>query len=153
MSKRERIYLKVGKGILEPADPSQASVLRARKYKLGDILLAELTKPRNPKLNRLIHQIGKLVIENVESFAGLDAHSAIKRLQIEGRIACDEIGIMIEGFGVVIQLIPRSISFQNMDESEFRETAKGICRTISSRYWKDVTPESIEEMAELMVNE
>ena len=153
MSKRERIYLRVIKGALVPADPCQASKLRERGYHLDDLIAADLTKPRNPKFNRLVHQLGQLVVQNIDAFSGLDAHKAIKRLQIEGRIACDEIGVMVANFGMVIQFIPRSLSFESMDESEYQEAAKGICRTIAERYWKDCSPEEIERMADCMVSE
>lgn len=152
--KRESIYLRVVKGALEPADPYAATKLRERGYKLGDLLAADLKKPRSQKFNRLVHQIGVLVVQNIDAFAGLDAHTAIKRLQIEGKVACDEIGVMIPGYPVlVIQLIPRSLSFESMDEGEYVEAARGICRTIAERYWPSVTPEEIERMAPLMIQE
>ena len=153
MSKRERIYLRVAKGSLVPADPYAASKLRERGYHVGDLLAAELVKPRNPKFNRLVHQMGQLVVANLDAFAGMDAHKAIKRLQIEGKVACDEIGILVSGYGTVIQLIPRSLSFESMDEGEYAEAARGISRTIAARYWPDATPEAIEEMAQCMIQE
>lgn len=153
VSKREKIYLRVDRGALVPADPCAASKLRERGYRIGDLLAAELVKPRNPKFNRLIHQLGQLVVGNIDAFAGLDAHCAIKRLQIEGRVACDEIGVMVANYGMVIQFIPRSLSFESMDEGEFLEAARGICRTIAERYWPTVSPEAIEEMAGCMVGE
>lgn len=153
MSKRERIFLRVSKGSLVPADSYAESQLRARGYHIGDLLAAELKKPRNPKFNRLVHQLGQLVVANIDSFSGIDAHRAIKRLQIEGRVACDEIGVMVANYGMVIQLIPRSLSFESMDEAEYQEAAKGICRTIAERYWPDIEPERIEHMASCMVEE
>ena len=158
MSKRERIYFRVGRtadgaGALLPADPYSASRLRDRGYRVGDLLAAELVKPRNPKFNNLVHRIGQLVVANIEAFSGLDAHRAIKRLQIEGRIACDEIGIHAQGYGMLVQFVPRSLSFESMDEGEYRDAARGICRTIAERYWHDLTPEAVEEMAESMVQE
>jgi len=153
MSKANRIYLRVVKGSLVPADNYAESQLRDRGYKVGDLLAAELKKPRNPKFNRLVHRIGQLVVANIGAFSGLDAHRAIKRLQIEGKVACEEIGIMVANYGMVIQLIPRSLSFDSMDEGEYHEAAKGICRTISERYWPEMEPDQIEQMAELMVGD
>lgn len=120
---------------------------------MGDLLSADLTKPRNPKFNRLVHQLGRLCAVNIEAFAGLDAHRIIKRLQIEGKVACDEIGINVPGYGMVIQFIPRSLSFESMDESEFNAAARGISRTISERYWPSMTEDQILSMAELMIDE
>ena len=151
--KKERIFLRVVKGSLIPADAYAEGQLRAKGYKVGDVVAASITKLRNPKFNRLVHRIGQLVVANVEAFAGMDAHRAIKRLQIEGRIACDEIGIMVHDFGMVIQFIPRSLSFDTMDEAEYHEAARGICRTIAERYWPTLSAEQIEVMAESFVGE
>lgn len=153
MSKRERIYFRVQKGSLVPADSYAASKLRERGYAVNDLLAAELVKPRNPKFNRLVHRIGQLVVANIESFSGLDAHQAIKRLQIEGKIACEEIGISVANYGMVIQLIPRSLSNESMDEGEYHQAARGICRTIAERYWRDLDEDAIAEMAESFVGE
>lgn len=153
MSKRERIYLRVSKGSLVPADPYAATKLRERGYRIGDLLAAELKKPRNPKFNRLVHQLGQLVVANIDEFSGMDAHAAIKRLQIEGKVACDEIGIKVANYEIVIQLIPRSLSFESMDEGEYLEAARGICRTLAERYWPECSPDQIEHMAGCMVNE
>ena len=153
MSKRERIYFRVSKGCLIPADSYAASKLRERGYGMNDLLSAELTKPRNPKFNRLVHRIGQLVVSNIEAFAGLDAHQAIKRLQIEGKVACEEIDVMVANYGMVIQLIPRSLSFESMDEGEYVQAARGICRTIAERYWPSLTEDAIAEMAESFVGE
>ena len=151
--KKERIYLRISKGAIIPADAYAEGQLRAKGYKVGDVVVAHITKLRNPKFNRLVHRIGQLVVANVEAFTGMDAHQAVKRLQIEGRIACDEIGIMVQGFGMVIQFIPRSLSFDTMDEEEFHTAARGICRTIAERYWPTLSAEAIEEMAESFVGE
>ena len=151
--KPEVFPMRVDKGCFVAADTYTAHRLRQRGYHIGDIVFCSFKKPRNPKFNRLAHQIGQLVVANIDGFNGLDAHTAIKRLQMEGRIACDEIGIMIPGYGMVIQIIPRSLSFETQDEGEFHETVRAICRLISERYWKDLTPEKIEEMAEIMVQE
>ena len=153
MSKREKIYFRVDKGMLVPADNYAASKLRERGYRMGDLLSAELTKPRNPKFNRLVHRIGQLVTANIDAFSGLDAHKAIKRLQIEGKVACDEIGISIAGYGMMMQLIPRSLSNESMDEGEYQQAARGICRTIAERYWSDLSEEQVLEMAECFINE
>lgn len=151
--RRERLAFRVAKGCLMPADGYTVGRLRERGYKLGDLLLADLVKPRNPKFNRLVHRLGQLVVANVEAFAGIEPHKAIKRLQIEGKVACDEIGISVPGYGMLVQLIPQSLSFESMDEGEYHAAAKGICRTVAERYWHDCTPEQIEQMAEAMIDE
>ena len=151
--KREPVNLRVIKGGFEPADRYAESQLRNKKLKIGDVVRCDVRKLRNQKFNRLVHRIGQLVAANIEAFSGLDAHTCIKRLQIEGRIACDEIGIMVQGYGMVIQFIPRSMSFESMDEAEYHDCAKRICRLIAERYWPNLEPLQIEEMAGAMVDE
>ena len=151
--KREPVYLRVIHGGLVPADGYAQTQLRNKKFKIGDVVRCDVRKLRNQKFNRLVHRIGQLVAANIEAFSGLDAHTCIKRLQIEGRIACDEIGIMVQGYGMVIQFIPRSMSFESMDEAEYHDCAKRICRLIAERYWPNLEPLQIEEMAGAMVDE
>ena len=85
--------------------------------------------------------------DNIEAFHGMDAHKALKRLQIESGTACDEIGISVPGFGLCVQKIPRSFGFDSMGEDEYREAVKSICRYVSDRYWPSVSPEQVAEMA------
>ena len=151
--KREPVNLRVIKGGFEPADRYAEAQLRNKKFKIGDVVRCDVRKLRNQKFNRLVHRIGRLVAANIEAFSGLDAHTCIKRLQIEGRIACDEIGIMVQGYGMVIQFIPRSMSFDSMDQAEYHDCAKRICRLIAERYWQGLAPDQIAEMAESMVDE
>lgn len=151
--KPEKIYLRVIQGGFQPADKCAASQLRDKKLKVGDIVGVTIKKLRSNGFNRLVHRIGQLCVANIEAFNGLDAHVAIKRLQIEGKIACDEIGVFLPGYGMVIQFIPRSMSYASMDQVEYHDAAKKICRLISERYWPSLSAEQIEQMAEVMVDE
>ena len=149
---KERVYFRVVKGGLQPADNYATSLLQSRKFKVGDIVAAQLVKPRNSKFNRLVHQIGNLVRQNVDGFELMDAHQVIKRLQIEGRIACDEVGIMIDGYGMAVQFIPRSLSFATMGEEEYIEAARAMCVFLARKYWTTCSADQIERMAQAMVD-
>jgi len=177
--KPEKIFFEVIRGGLVPADKYAESQLRDKKFKIGDIVGAVIRKLRNPKFNRLVHKLGLLCAQNIEEFSGMDGHAVIKRLQLEGNICCDEIAIKIHGFefqvwkyvrpvvepilaligfrinddGFMIARIPRSLSFESLDEAEFHDAAKQICRWIADKYWCDLSAEKIEEMAQLMVDE
>jgi hypothetical protein len=159
------LMLRVIKGGFAPANRYTAQVLNDRGYAPGDIVKAVISKINNPKFHRLIHHIGQLCVENIEAFALLDAHKALKRLQVEGNIACDEIGIPVEialcllkesidrGDKLVMMRIPRSLSFDTMDDGERHEMALKFCRWIATNYWPNMTPEQIEEMAESFIQE
>jgi hypothetical protein len=148
--KKERFLLRVVKGGFEPADGFTTKRLKERGYHVGDLLLADLTKARNPGFHRLAHRVGGLCKKNIESFSNLTEHESIKRLQWESGIACDEMSANVPNVGMVPIKIPKSIAFDRMDEGEFQETMKGLCRHICETYWPDLTEEQVQEMAETM---
>ena len=150
-SRRERTLWRVGKGVLQPFDAATTEALRAKGYKVGDVLHADLAKPRSPGFHRLAHQLGGMLAENLDTFDGMPAHAVLKRLQWEGNIGCEEFGAQAPGLGLVMVRIPRSLSFQSMDDGEFREVMTALCRYVSKTYWPTCTPEQVEAMASVWV--
>lgn len=155
--KREKLMFSVHRDasglFLRPADGYSAKRMTERGYAVGDKLLNDLTKPRNPGFWRLAHKMGTMVLKNVEGYEGLDAHEALKRLQIEGNIACDLIPafmVIMEQKILVKQRIPISMSYASMDEGEFRGVMRQFCEFIAREYWPSLTPDTIAEMAEAM---
>lgn len=148
----EKIALRVGKGRLEPADGLAAARLRAKGYHVGDIVFATLTKPRNPGYHRLAHALGQMVADNIDEFAGMDPHAVLKRLQMECGVGCEEIAYKVHGM-TVVQRVPLSLSFESMEEDEFRAVFAGICRHLAATYWPTLTADEIAGMIELMPTE
>lgn len=131
-------------GALVPDHAHDAAMLRERKIRKGELVSIEIYRVRNPKFNRYVHAIGQLCIQHIEQFENYtDAHAVIKRLQIESKTHCDEVAIQ----GGFICYIPRSLSFDNMDESEFNAFVNAICKFICKRYWPEMEPEQVEQMA------
>lgn len=149
-AKQETLW-RVAPGRLEPFDAMTVQQLRENGYRTGDVLAASLKKSRSPEFNGLAHKLGSLLAENIDAFDGMDAHAVLKRLQIEGDIACDHLAIKVQGLGMVEQRIPRSLSYHSMDEGEFRRTVTAFCKYVSRAYWPTCKPEEIERMAELWV--
>lgn len=152
-SKKPKVYLKVIKGGLVPADAYAESQLRAKNYKIGDVIGAELKKLNNPKFNRLLHRIGQLCAANIEAFHGMDAHQVLKRLQWEANIWCEEMGVVVPGVGLAMMRFPLSMSFEEMDDGARHEAARSFCRYISEKYWPDLDEEQIVVMADTWVGE
>ena len=148
--KPEKLPFIIKKGCLEPADGYTVKRLRERGYNIGDTLMAILTKPRNPKFHRLAHQLGTLCVQNIKGFENLSEHNALKRLQWESGAGCDEIGAIIPNVGLTQIRIPKSLSYESMDEGEFKETIVAICRYIADHYWPDMKPDQVERLAEIM---
>ena len=151
MSKsKESFLLAVTKGALVPADNYTAERLRAKGYRMGDVLRATLAKPRNPRFHRLAHAFGKLCAENIERFEGMDAHKVLKTIQYEADIACERMTVKLPGLGMVEVRQTESLSFESMDEGRFREVYAAMCEHVSKTYWPELTPEQVAEMAETM---
>ena len=74
----ERIALRIDKGCLRPADGLSQERLRERGYRVGDVVFAELKKPRNPGFHRLAHALGQMVAENIDDFEGMSSQPSIK---------------------------------------------------------------------------
>lgn len=148
--KPETHMLRVEKGALVPADEFTRRRLREKGYNIGDLLAAKLTKPRNPGFNRLAHKLGVLIAENIDAFRGLGGHEVLKRIQIEANIACDEIPVVIPVMGEIRYRVPGSLSFENMDEGEFKAVIRQMSQYIADTYWPDCTPAQIEDMAQAM---
>lgn len=144
---RQTIMFKVAKGCLQPADSAAAAKLRERRYSVGDILSCELRKPRNPAFNRKAHALATLLIQNTDEFSHYtDEHAVLKRLQLEGDIACDYIAIRTE-MGMLEHRTPQSLSFENMSEEAFGRVYASLCRYIGKRYMDGADEHTIEEMA------
>ena len=150
----ERFALRVtSQGSFIPADTTTRARLRDKGYRVNDLVFAEFKKPRNPRFHRLAHQLGILCTENIDAFEGMDAHKVLKRLQVEANVGCDEMAIIVPGVGKCLHLTPRSLSFESMDESEFKGVIAGFCRHIAKQYWPALTADEIESMAGVMVND
>lgn len=144
--KAERIAMRVQKGGLVPADGLSQARLRARNYHAGDVVFIEVKKPRNPKFHRLVHAFGELVVENIEDFAGYDPHRAIKRLQMESGVGCEEMLYKAAG-QTILQRIPRSLSFESMEQGEFSEMYTALCRHVAEKY-QHIEVEELQLMIE-----
>lgn len=149
---RERIELRIDKGMLIPASERAVSILRERGYRIGDIVLADIRKERNPRFHALAHALGSLCAQNIAAFSGLDAHAVLKRLQLESGIECTEqVAELPDGTQYLVRQ-PKSMAFERMDEAQFGKLVSGLCSWIAARHWPTLTPEQIENMAGAMVD-
>jgi len=148
-----KIMMRVGKGCFVPASKASEDALRALGLKMGADVLVEVSKPRNAQFFRLAHAFGRLLVENLDDFAGMDWHAAIKKVQRDGRIECEISTVELAGNAVAEIITPRSLSFASMGEETFREVYQQMCRFAAANYWQEMTPEKIDEMAGVMTNE
>ncbi|GAB3388230.1 hypothetical protein [Lysobacter fragariae] len=147
---------------LVAAHPIDRRICKERKYRAGDEIRMELKKPRNVKFHRLMHGIGQLLVEHAPGFELLDAHGAIKRVQREAGVCCEEMvvdmgelrfGDMVVPIGERPVKVPESIAFDDMSEERFRELYDGVTKHIVENYWSGMSRDVIEEMALMMQGE
>jgi hypothetical protein len=121
------------------------AALRARGYKAKQLVRASLKRPRNPKFNNLAHAIGTLCVEHCEGFEGMDAHDALKKLQRQSGVCCEEIDIDLGPLGIVRATQAQSISFDSMDEEQFSKLVHGVCDYIRETF-NGVPPGELSEI-------
>lgn len=123
---------------------------REREYKVGDQVRCEIKQARNAKFHRLVHALGRLVSEQIDKFQGLDAHTTIKKLQVDAGVCCTYEAFDIPDLGRVMRLIPESIAFDYMTEERFKELWRGICQHLITTYWPTLDEAKVDEMVNLM---
>lgn len=121
-------------GALVPSHPIDRQLMKERRFHVDREVRAELKQPRNAKFHRLMHAIGNLLVENVEKFAGMSGHDAIKEVQRESGVCCDAMEVPIGNLGVFKVNQARSIAFDEMEEDEFRILFEGVTAYIGEHY-------------------
>lgn len=115
---------------LVPSHPIDRRSLRERKFYVGKVVRADLVEDRNPGFWRKAHVLGGWLADNVEAFAGLGMHDALKRLQ-----ELSGVGVEVESLEVYVEAlrskvtgtrtVAESLNFQDMDEGRFNELWSG----------------------------
>lgn len=168
---RRPIYLVVAKlidpntgemvGALVPAHEVDQRLLRDRKFRVGRQIRGELKQPREEWQHRLIHKIGHLMVDTVEGWEQLDAHDAVKRLQLDANVCCETVEMdatpvitavldaceallgagarkVLAGVLPEIRTIPvkhaESLSFDEMEQARFQELFDGLTEYIGNHY-------------------
>jgi hypothetical protein len=160
------ISLIVQKGALVPATEHDSERLRKQDLRIGQTVFAEIDTERHPKDLKRIHRLGQIVCENIDQFAHLDAHQAIKKLQAESGVGCDFMQVSVTSLRKIVSMkdipvidipddtmvtvtSPKSLSPAKMDGSEFHIVFDGLCRYLALHYWPEISAEDALEMVDL----
>lgn len=131
------------------ATEADSSMLRERGFRLNTRVFAHLTFPRNPRFNRLVHGLGRLLGQNLDRFTGKLSHDVIKGLQIESGVCCNRKEIDLPGVGKLVLTEAESLSYQSMGEDRFKAFWSGVCAYVIEHDWPMLTEERLTEMAEI----
>lgn len=130
------------------ASDADRAMLKERDYKLNAKVRAELSQPRNPRFNNLVHGLGAVLAGNLDRFAGKKAHAAVKALQTEALVYCDVETFDLPGLGQLTRHVPQSLSFDSMSEEVFQDFWRQCCAYLVATDWPTLTEERLTEMAE-----
>lgn len=149
MSTKPKLACKVreygGRRVLWPADHFSTEWIAGQP--LDSLHWVSTHRPRSPQFHRAVHKLCQFLIAHLDSFKGMDAHSALKRLQLESALYCDQTLITIKGFGTAMHLVPQSISFESMDEPEFRAFFNAIADHVAETHWPEFSLNLLEAKA------
>jgi hypothetical protein len=134
---------------LVAATPADSSALNERGFRLNTRVFAFLTLPRNPRFNRLVHGLGKLLGQHLDRFTGKQSHAVIKELQFESGVCCDQTQTDIPGVGQLIHKKPQSLAFHSMGDDQFKAFWQGVCAYVIATDWPTLSEERLTEMAEI----
>lgn len=143
--KKEPVCLRVtAAGTLEPASAYYSAELRARRLRVGDLVHADLTKPRNPKHHRLVFALLQKVLEN------MDGLQTIEQLLTIIKIKLGRVDTLVDASSGKAYYVPQSIAFASMDQTEFSVLWRDLCRLVARDYFPGMDPDQVAELAEMM---
>lgn len=107
---RRPCYIKRTLAGFAPADPGSEEIMK--RHPVGTTLRADIKKPRNVKHHQLYWSMLTLICENLDSVRPETLHDLIK-------LRTGFVNVIRTAKGTVE--LPGSISFDKMDQGEFRE--------------------------------
>jgi hypothetical protein len=144
--KKEPVYLRVIKGGFEPASAYYAGMMRG-KYRVGDLVRAELFMPRHGKHHRLVMVTLQKVLDN------LDTDMTMEQFLKVVKIKTGLVETLIDSATGKVYYIPQSIAFDEMEEGDFSAWHKQLCRVIARDYLPGMTPEAVAEIGNMLEEE
>lgn len=143
--KKEPVCLRVtAAGALEPASAYYSAELRSRRLRVGDLVHADLTKPRNPRHHRLVFALLQKVLEN------MDGLQTIEQLLTIIKIKLGRVDTLVDASSGKAYYVPQSIAFASMDQTEFSVLWRDLCRLVARDYFPGMDPDQVAELAEMM---
>lgn len=173
------LALCVIKGGFVPANEQTRQALRRARLKSGNLVLANIERPRKPGFYRLAHAFARVCRENIEDYESLTEHEVLKQLQLDTGLGCTRIsvpasyvwsqaaGAIADAIGdealatlnqvdellkgrMVTVTTPKSLNFGAMTEDEFRHIFQGFCRYIAMKHWPSLSGDQVAELAHFM---
>lgn len=143
--KREPVFLRVTpQGTFEPASDLYRQMLRAKGFKVGEVVKAELSRPRHPKHHRLVMALLQKVLDNADGLMTMDQLLTIVKIKMGRAVP------FTDSATLKVYWVPESIAFDSMDQAEFEVFWKDLCTLVSRDYFPHLSAIQVAELAEMM---
>ena len=137
-------------GTFKPVDEASRQICRSRKFYAGIELLGYMYQMRSSENWAKAHGLGQALVEHVEAFHGLNAHTALKKLQEDGRIAVSVEKVEIKGIGFLERVVADSLAFDEIDEGEFQEIYGRMVEYARVTYWPQLDEAGMQGLQRLL---
>lgn len=137
-------------GTFRPSCESARQICREKKLHAGIEVMAYLYQVRSSEQWKKAHGLGCALVEHVEGFEGLTAHQALKKIQADGNIACDSEQFDLGSLGKVTRSVPRSLAFDEIDQSEFEMIYAQMIEYVRKTYWPSLDETGMAGLQKLL---
>lgn len=137
-------------GTFAPSTEASRMACRAKKLYSGVEVIAYLYQVRSLDNWHKAHGLGAALVEHVADFENLTPHDALKKLQEDGEIACDVERVEIKGYGHLKRIVPHSLAFDEMDESEFQNVYGRMVEYVRQKYWPTLDEAGMQGLQRLL---
>lgn len=140
---------KTAGGTLAPADPQAVEYLS--KLKIGQIVRAEVTRPRNYRFHKKLFALLNFAFDTWEptakEYKGQPVQKNFEQFRRDVTILAGyyESSYNLKG---EVRLTPKSISFASMDEDEFQALYSSVISVILSKILTKYTREDLDTVVE-----
>lgn len=128
-----------------PAYPLDRAAVRDRGIKINDLVMMDVFRDRNPRFWRKFHKLASFLADNVEELGGLQAHDALKKVQLDSRVWCEVADFVLEDGQVLRHWVTKSLAFDVADDIVAEEVWNGIVDHVVKTYFPDWDRDQVAE--------
>ena len=133
-----KVVLRLDKGILYPATDECAD----RLNKLSGHFSVDLKPARSPQFHRYVMAMLRIMLDMVDETVGFEPWRKMLAVKAGYFTSIGKVSIKGE---TTVAVIPDSLSFENMDEDEFRDTWTNMHQAFSDKYGRSLTDEQLTQ--------
>lgn len=136
------VYLRKIPGSLIPDGERDAE--RLKRFKVGDVIKAEVTKPRNYANHKRLFSLLTLIAETS------DVYDNVEKALVAVKIASGHVDFLPNPETGELVAVPRSIAYESMDEIQFSEWFESAINAVLAHICPHMNRMAIEQATDLV---